>query len=383
MSEQFEHHKNLIIGMITGTLTDEEALELERLRNDHTDFQRLYREVVDEFPPELRKDNFKMLDQPGFWKDLEPSLHKSRGGDAGGRLATVRRIAAVAAAMVAALVLGWLLYSDAPTKVPATVSAPATAGIRLQLATGKQIDLSAVSGTFKEGNATLTSNNKALQYSVNDQAETGINSIMVPAGMDYRIELSDGSVVWLNAASRLDFPFNFTGPTREVTITGEAYLEVATNKNKPFIVRLPNTTVAVTGTEFNVNTYDPDVDRVSLVNGAVSMSAPERTIQLQPGTEGVYQSRNKNITSRPFSSRNVLGWRDGLYYFDEADLTEISEVLKRWFKVDVVMDDITLDKRKFKGVLNKKEPLSTFLNDLQAISKINYHFDGNGTLHFK
>lgn len=380
MSEQFEHLKNLIIGMITGTLTREEAIELESLKNSDPDFLRIYQDVVNEFPHELIKNNFEVVDQPGFWKDLN-DLEGSLAGKRRHKTLVLIRAAAIAAGVTGLLFLGWIFYPDSSKTVPVIV--PPSEGIQLHLSNGRQIDLSAVSGAFNEGNATLVSNYNSLRYSVNDKQETGTNSIIVPAGMDYKVSLGDGSEIWLNSSSRLDFPFNFTGATREVKISGEAYLQVAGDKHKPFIVHLPNATVQVTGTGFNVNTYEPGVERVSLMEGSVNMTASDRTVQLKPGVEGVYKRGEDSIISQPFSSRNVLGWREGLYYFDEADLTEINEVLKRWFEVDAVIDDASLLDRKFKGVLNKKEPLATFLNDLQAISKIDYRFDENGILHFK
>ncbi len=114
-----------------------------------------------------------------------------------------------------------------------------------------------------------------LLYSVTAPAaktiETVYNTITTPKGGQYQVSLPDGSMVWLNAASSLSFPVNFTGKQRKVSITGEAYFEIKKNRNKPFIVQAGRQEVEVLGTEFNVNSYQPESISTSLVAGAVKV----------------------------------------------------------------------------------------------------------------
>ncbi|MBS1566244.1 MAG: FecR domain-containing protein, partial [Bacteroidetes bacterium] len=204
----------------------------------------------------------------------------------------------------------------------------------------------------------------------------------VPVAKDYKINLNDGSEVWLNSATVLSFPSRFTGDRREITINGEAYLKIAPDASKPFVVHLPGNTVEVTGTEFNVNTYTPEAISVSLVNGAVNLrSANDAYISLRPGRQGL--SRGGLLSSDSFEERKVLSWRKGLFYFETANLQELSQVLARWFGVKTVIDDPALSNKRFAGVLYKNSPLDSFLDDLEAISKIKWYYDKTGVLHFK
>src|SRR5690606_32808342 len=101
-----------------------------------------------------------------------------------------------------------------------------------------------------------------------------VNTLTVPAGLDYKVHLPDGSEIWMNSTSQLQFPSEFSAATREISIKGEAYLNVAPNKEKPFIVHLPKSTVRVLGTEFNVNTYGLNTETVALVKGSVQLNTP-------------------------------------------------------------------------------------------------------------
>ncbi len=171
--------------------------------------------------------------------------------------------------------------------------------------------------------------------------------------MDYKITLADGSKVWLNSTSRIDFPFEFSAKTREITINGEAYLEIAKNSAKPFIVHLPNGSVKVLGTEFNVNTYDSNMIKISLIEGAVSFEGRKESILLKPGFQAV-STPGKDYT-QTFDSFKTLSWRDGIHYFDESPLSEIIKVIPRWYNVkSIVIDNSRNQNKRFVGLLNKK-----------------------------
>ncbi len=116
-------------------------------------------------------------------------------------------------------------------------------------------------------------------------------------GMDYKINLSDGSEIWLNSMSKLIFPSEFASDKRVVTIDGEAYLNVAKNPSKPFIVRLPENTIEVTGTEFNINTYNKNSVRVALVDGGINLTSSTSTVKMKPGTQAVVTNGLVNLES--------------------------------------------------------------------------------------
>src|SRR5690606_7064334 len=117
------------------------------------------------------------------------------------------------------------------------------------------------------------------------------------------------------AASRLQFPFRFNGQSREISLlSGEAYIKVAANASKPFIIHTPESTVQVLGTEFNINAYDPGVVKLALVKGAVRVRAGADNLVVKPGMEAVY-TPEKGLYTQPFDAREVLGWRTGKHFF--------------------------------------------------------------------
>ena len=121
--------------------------------------------------------------------------------------------------------------------------------------------------------------------------------------------LSDGTSVQLNADSKIQFPVAFNGRTREVSISGEAYLNVAEDEQRPFVVHLPNSTIQVLGTEFNVNTYSND--KVALVKGAVKLSINNTSVLIKPGYAASY-SIEKGIQTGPFNEEELLAWKTRL-----------------------------------------------------------------------
>jgi len=189
-------------------------------------------------------------------------------------------------------------------------------------------------------------------------------------------------MIWLNSATKLEFPLAFPGDTREITISGEAYLKVAKNAAKPFIVHLPHSTVQVLGTEFNVNTYDSGLVKVALVEGSVNMQAPTGTSKLAPGKQAVYRF-GQPISQETFDARTVLSWQKGLFYFNDASLQEISKVLPRWYGIQVTIDDPSILSRTFSGIIDRNKPIEVFMEDLKMISRINAYRDKQNVLHFK
>jgi hypothetical protein len=384
MKHLSEHYEYLLLGKITDTLTPEEEKEVAQLLIENSVLQERYEELIGQLPAEQVKTSFKHLNNKGYWRDLTTELGERKNTSRSSNITFFRKMAAASVVCIIA-VSGWLIYRQVQNNSrvkESIVSSTKKPGVYLQLANGKTIDLSSETGKIEERGAQLENKDKSLSYTITGKEVEGINRIIVPVGMDYKISLNDGTQVWLNAATQLEFPFSFAGNTREITIRGEAYVQVAKNAAKPFIVHLPGSTVQVLGTEFNVNTYDSGMVKVALVEGSVNMQSASGSLELTPGKEGVF-SNGKNIQQRTFDARYVLSWRKGLYYFDEATLNEISKVVPRWFGIRTVIDNPSLNIKKFVGVLDRNQPISVFQDDLKVISGIDSWIDKDSTLHFK
>lgn len=172
--------------------------------------------------------------------------------------------------------------------------------------------------------------------SATGQPMKGMQELSTPRGMDFKITLSDGTEVWLNAESSLEFPSAFTGNHREVRLKGEAYFKVARNEQAPFIVTSDKMNVRVLGTEFNFRNYD--TPHVSLVHGSVEVFRPgEKTpeARLLPGQDAWCDEKD-NIQVKDIDTYAVTQWTCGFFYFDHASLMDILQELGRWYNLGVV-----------------------------------------------
>lgn len=268
-----------------------------------------------------------------------------------------------------------------------TVESPSD-HISLQLSDGQEINLSNSEGSIQSGNIVLENENQTLSFSATELAghksdKHNINTLSVPVGMDFRVNLADGTIVWLNSTTEIKFPFKFSSTIREVEVNGEAYFEVAKDSKRPFIVHLPESDIEVLGTAFNINSYEPDTEKVALVEGAVKIKTPESITNITPGTELMY-IKGKGISQTSFDSKEILGWQKGIFYFYDAGLPKICNVIPRWFGIDVVLDNPSIEAKRFAGILDKNQPIEIFLEDLQTITDIEYYFEKGGKeLHFR
>lgn len=228
--------------------------------------------------------------------------------------------------------------------------------VEIQLPDGTSVNLSDSTGNIRLAGMSASNLNKTLSLQTDKQAASGWALLNVPAGKDYKVLLPDGSLVWLNAASSLKFPLTFSG-NREVYVNGEAYFEVAADVAHPFMVHLPNTTVRVLGTAFNVNTYDSLQEKISLLQGKVKVNGPSDSLVLKPGFEVV--NTGGQMEAATFEENDVLAWRQGIHLFNNALMPGIVSTVKRMYNVDVNIKDLRAGK-PFTGSLDRNQPLTSF-----------------------
>lgn len=373
-----DYEEYLIYAKIAGSLDQEEEAVCEALLRTSELAREHYQRLLRKLPANDVATAFSRFKDPGKW----PARYGLAGGTPvrNSRGIIFRRLSIAAAAALLVVVAGvWWLQTRQAGRLP--VAKTGKDSIQLTLAGGQQINLSREKGAISSQDAQLSNSGSTLHYTVSAAKAAGTNRLIVPAGMDYQITLSDSTKIWLNAATRLDFPFAFTGNTREVTIHGEAYLEVAKIPGKPFLVHLPNSTVEVLGTHFNVNSYDQGTEQVALVEGAVRMKAGEQALALRPGRAGIFRE-GAGLQETPFDRQKVLAWREGLFYFKNATVEEISRVIPRWYGTETRVDNPALLQRRFTGVMDKNQPIHIFQNNLKAISGIDTYVDADSVLHF-
>ena len=247
--------------------------------------------------------------------------------------------------------------------------------VRLLTSHGDAVVLSGDSSnkTIALNNATLINSNGALQYTSSDTVQ---NTLDVPAGESYKLTLSDGTEVWLNAATRLRFPFHFGKSTREVYVEGEAFFNVAKDAERPFIVRTALNTVQVLGTSFNINTYHTGTVKTALVTGSVVARGKTGEKQtLQPGVQADYGA-DKGFTTTHFDADEVLSWRTGVYYYYHMPLGSLIEEASRFYGVRFMVDKDKFAGKSLTGLMDRKR-LDDFLSDLKTTAHLEYQLSGN------
>lgn len=242
----------------------------------------------------------------------------------------------------------------------------------LTLANGKTIYLdNAHNGVLaKEGDAQINKTRDGqLVYEGehNDTAKGAavMNTVSTPRGGQYQLVLNDGSKVWLNSASSLSFPAVFTGKTRDVEITGEAYFEVAKNAAMPFRVKTNNTMVEVLGTHFNVMAYnDESVMKTTLLEGAVKISNNQFTSILKPGQQASLNQNGQIRVVDKADAEDTVAWKDGLFQFTDASIQSIMRQAARWYDVEVSYQG-EIPVREFSGRISRNVKASELLSMLK------------------
>lgn len=246
-------------------------------------------------------------------------------------------------------------------------------GSNIQLVKGENINTNSVS-----------SNGDKLVYKKSIQKEIKYNYLTIPRGGQYFIELSDGSEIWLNSESQLKFPVSFIkGRTREVELVyGEAYFTISPSTKHDgdtFKVLNRGQEVDVLGTEFNIKSYkDESIVYTTLVEGKVAVKTKANSKQyLLPSQQAVLNIKSNNIQIKEVDIDNVVSWKNGVFSFKDKNLKEIMKVISRWYDVDVIFKNKSLEKIKFKGVLGKDQEIDEILFSIKTLSVINdYSING-------
>jgi transmembrane sensor len=260
-----------------------------------------------------------------------------------------------------------------------------TRGI-LTLSNGKQIILANISAKdtiAKEGEEVTIKMgaNGVITYIINPDADTSknnpnsFNTLSTPTGGQYNIVLADGTKVFLNAVSSIKYPTQFNGDTRMVELEGEAYFEVAKNKNKPFIVKSDSQSIEVLGTHFNVHAYaNESIVKTTLLEGSVAVSFKNQKAILKPGQQSNVSENFSKIKIREVDTDEAIAWKNGRFKFDNADLKTVMKQLERWYGIKVEYRGDVSDVR-FNGGTFMNKNLSEVLKVLE-LSDIKFKVEG-------
>lgn len=266
-----------------------------------------------------------------------------------GRMPFIRRWW-VAASIILFLGIGAYLWTadqnaqDARVAaVPAQDILPGMEGAILTLSDGRQVVLDSLNnGVIAQQNGSdVVLNNGTLAYDLTGASTEAVvyNTITTPNGKQFVATLPDGTKVWLNAGSSIQYPTVFNAPERRVVVTGEVYMEVASDKSKPFLVNIDQRAqVEVLGTTFNVNAYqnEPSIT-TTLIAGAVRVKSEGKVSEiLAPGQQAAI---GKAIVVSHADMEGVTAWKNGSFYFNNTSITEVMRQIERWYDIEVVYEN--------------------------------------------
>lgn len=365
-------------------LTDEERAELNNWMNSHPN----NRSLLDELTVQHVMEEASSLSRFNEEEALGRFLSKHKRGQPEEIQPAVRSIgkwkwAAAAAVIILAVTAGYRWFADKPES-PDLVSKPTRRidvepgkeGAVLILADGQQVVLDSMQNglvaTQSGMNAVLR--NGELHYAQGKEpaGEMVYNTISVPNGRVFHLQLPDGTKVWINSASSIRYPVAFTGNQRQVEITGEAYFDVAKKPKMPFRVRVNDKAeVEVLGTEFNINSYDnEDFISTTLLEGSVKVtgrhigaSGEQFSKILTPGQQ--LQLTEKNGIIQEPDIAKVVAWKNGLFNFEGMELKQVMKQIARWYDVEIVYKGKAPDV-KFYGKISRDISLAGLIKGFEG-----------------
>ena len=205
----------------------------------------------------------------------------------------------------------------------------------------------------------------------NIQPEIALNTIKVPAGQRVEVTLSDGTHIWLNARSEFSYPASFNENTREVRLKGEAFFDVAKDRNKKFIVNTGRCEVEVLGTQFNVEAYDDrESVKTTLVEGSVDVQAGGEKVRLIPHEQLQYHKNTAEMEVREVNVREIIAWKNGWFVFDNTTLGEIVKTLQRWYNIEVEFIRPELEHLRFTGDLSRYDSFDAVIRMFEDTKKL-------------
>jgi transmembrane sensor len=249
----------------------------------------------------------------------------------------------------------------------------------ITLANGKTVNLSgAKTGVVIDADQFAYNDGTEIKTSSGDEHLSStaqeLLTVSTPRGGTYQVTLPDGTRVWLNAASSLKFISGFNNPGhqhRKVELVGEAYFEVAKDKNHPFIVDSEGQQVTVLGTHFNISSYDDDsAVRTTLLEGRVKINESI----LKPGEQSVLTGGQIKIISADIES--AMAWKNGDFIFKGEDFKTTMRKISRWYDVDITYDPNVNDNIELGGWVSRKSKLSEVLSRIELAGDVHFKVEG-------
>ena len=299
-------------------------------------------------------------------------------------LISMARVAAVALPFVMAVVLYvGLNREEEQTLRPSLASniLPGTSKAVLTLANGQMIPLGkeTTDSTIITDGTQISASGSGITYADGGESEAVVyNKLDIPRGGEFCLTLSDGTRVWLNSETSIQYPVVFGTKERRVFIQGEAYFEVAKDAKKPFTVQFMSSSVTVLGTSFNIRAYPEEKQsQTTLAEGSVRIYSPGSSMLLKPGEQAEVKALSGEMVKKEVEVKNFTSWKDGRFVFEQQPLEDIMRTLERWYDIRVIFRDEGAKRISLSGNLKRYGDFSQVMNMLQMTGDVRFELHGN------
>ena len=391
MMNESLHTAGLIAKKIKGEISSAEQKELDLWVQSDPDNKAIFNRAVDTGLQLNKLEVYNLFRKEKVWTQLEDELFGTKTVKFSSR--QVLRYAA--AILLPLLVLGGLGYiflrDPAPTTLAEidTLITPGTQKAVLILSDGDQVELvgTASQSDIQEGKTRIRNENNLLRYFTGESKdpieELVFNELKTPRGGGYKLQLSDGTGVWLNAGSSIRFPLSFSDTTRQVFLEGEAFFDVSAN-GKPFIVSSGEMDIRVLGTSFNVSAYSDESEfKTTLVEGKVSVSytqageKPSISKILSPDQQAVLNFTETEISITEVITSHYTSWMQGKIEFDNEHLDQVMKSLSRWYDFSYEFENLEAKGYHFTARLDREESISSILKMLEMTTDVKFELRGD------
>lgn len=368
-----------LASLFTHSAIPEEEKAYREWINENPEHQKLAKRILNEETYEKNTQLIKSFSSQKAWDRIYPRL----GGEkASGFLSWRKSLKYAALILLLIIPASYLIYNWVAGE-PIGEITPGTHGGELILSDGKSFNLSD-NNLPENAVRAFVIDSKGINYQIpanKPQVKEIPNTLRTLQGMECLITLSDGTRVHLNAETRLTYPVCFSSKERIVQIEGEAYFDVAPDKEHPFIVKTSHTSVRVTGTSFNVRAYaDEDTESTTLISGTVRINSGNEEFELVPNQHYTY---NKNTGTNTVANVNTdlyTSWESGSFIFLNVPLENVMSYLSKWYGFQYSFEDEAAKQVRIGAYLNRYANMNPIIDMITELNLVNIK-QREGILH--
>ena len=378
MSEENLKIADILFAYIKGTISECELEELTKWVEAAEEHRELFQQIVTSVSYQDKEAVYRRFDSYYDFDRLRGAIR--------GRKRGIWKYVAAAAVIALPLLVSLLLQIRQegifPEERMREISLlPGKSMATLTLSDGSSKLLSPENFDLMDGSKRIVNDPGGLNYQVEDTSEcmeTAYNEITVPRGGEYKVTLDDGTRIWVNSESYIRFPVVFHGDERRIWVSGEVFLEVTKDSERPFVVNTEKLDIKVLGTQFNVRAYpDEKCIQTTLVEGCVRVdNSLGKVAVLAPSEQLLYNAQNGKHEVREVDTELYVSWKDGVYVFVSQRLEDIMLLISKWYDVDVFYQNSTVKDIIFSGRLKRYENAETLLKVFERLGGVRFSIQG-------